>query len=132
LVTVGVPLTLSFIFLLVVGIRSLRDADPGFARFENRASPPPPAGIYTYAAPTPIGRTASPSYFSPAVATSMVAAPGRSTLAETQYANLEALRETVHTAERYYRTGESPIRPVAPVAKSMSTRAMQAEAVSTL
>lgn len=118
LLTVGGPLTLSLLILLLVGIRSLRDADPGFARFQNglwRAAPMP-----AFIDPNPVrpAVTAPPIFFTPANPGTAPVVPVEVSRAERQFANLESLRESVHTAEQGYRTGVSPENAIKPVASS--------------
>ncbi|MBC8135284.1 MAG: hypothetical protein H8F28_05270 [Fibrella sp.] len=108
MLTVGGPLTLSLLILLLVGIRSLRDADPGFARFHNgllHAAPMP-----AFIDPNPIRpvQVATPIFFTPANPGTVPPVPQETSRAEKQFANLENLRETVHSAERGYRTGVYP------------------------
>ena len=106
LLTIGGPLTLSLLILLLVGIRSLREADPGFARFHNgllNAAPMP-----AFIDPTPSRPTHSepPVFFRPANPGAVPVIRPEESRVEKQYANLESLRETVHTAERGYVTGQ--------------------------
>ena len=108
LLTIGGPLTLSLLILLLVGIRSLRDADPGFARFSNGLlhAAPMPAFIDPY--PVRVSRNTTPVFFTPAnPGVAPVVQPEESRL-EKQLANMENLRNSVHMAERGYRTGVTP------------------------
>ncbi|MBC7807433.1 MAG: hypothetical protein H7145_14940 [Akkermansiaceae bacterium] len=134
LLTIGGPLTLSLLILLLVGIRSLREADPGFARFRNgllHAAPMP-----AFVDPNPIRprNTAAPVFFTPANSGSLPLVRAEPSLLERQFANLESLRETVHTAERGYRTGvplESSSKPaVATQRRALRARAEQADTIT--
>lgn len=114
LLTIGGPLTLSLLLLLLVGIRSLRESDPGFARFHNGLlhAAPMPAFIDPY--PVRPSRTAAPVFFTPANPGTVPTVTPEVSRAEKQYANLESLRETVYVAERGYQsasTGDPSLQP---------------------
>ncbi len=106
LITVGTPLALSLLVLLLVGIHSLRNADPGFARLQNGLlnAAPMPAFIDPNPA-RPLIKTA-PVFFTPAAPVPLMIAKDEESAVEKQFTNLEDLRETVHAAEHSYRTGD--------------------------
>lgn len=92
---------------MLIGIRSLRDADPGFARLSNAANTAP---AVISAQPILPRNTVSvalkpPTLFVPATTSTVALAPSKSiSELELQYTKLEALRETVHQAEEAYRS----------------------------
>ena len=97
---VGAPLAASVLILMLVGIRSVRDADPGFARWESGAFRT--ITTPTYPAPmAPAQRTAPASYFA-ATTPYAGAIPVKIPAAQKQFEGLESLRETVHTTQRAY------------------------------
>lgn len=91
--------------MLLVGIRSLREADPGFARFQNGLLHAAPMPAFIDPNPVRPRNNAAPEYFKPANSGTIPAVPVEVSRAEKQLANLETLREAVHTTERGYRTG---------------------------
>ena len=109
---------------MLVGIRSVRDADPGFARFESgafRTVATPP-----YAAPAmPAQRTAPASYFA-ANTPYAGAIPTKVPAAQKQFESLESLRQTVHTTQSAYDGAVS-----VPVSLSPATPRWSMDAVAT-